>query len=147
MRNGDLSNAPVPRYVVVFENALGYLPDDRRGQWRKLSRRGRWDDVARLFDLDPLMMRQIARLTHLHAVSIDVVTYCGPADFAAALSRRFDDENLPVRRVFASNPEKMARTTSYEPDIMVVYDANPGHARVYGPKGVLLKHHDQLGGS
>jgi hypothetical protein len=147
VRNGDLSNAPVPRIVIVFENALGYLPDDRRAQWRKLSRKGRWDDVARLFELNVLMLRQIAWLTHRKGTSIDVVTYCGPSEFAAALSRRFDDENLPVRRVFASNPERMARTTSYEPDIMAVYDANPGHARVYGPKGVLLTHHNQLGGS
>ena len=99
----------------MFENALGYLPDSARPQWRKLARRGKWDDAARLFDLDPLMMRQVAWLTHAKSMSIDVVTYCGPADFAAALARRFDDENLPVRRVFSSTAERMARTTSYEP--------------------------------
>ena len=147
IKGNDLSNAPVPRICIVFENALGYLPDSARPQWRKLARRGKWDDAARLFELDALMMRQVARLTHLSSMSIDVVTYCGPADFAAALARRFDEENLPVRRVFSSTAERMARTTSYEPDIVAVYDANPGHAMAYGRKGVHLEHFSQLGGS
>ena len=146
IKGNDLSrNAPVPRVVLVFENALGYLPDAARPRWRKLSRRGKWDDAARLFELDVLMMRQVARLTHLSSMSVDVVTYCGPADFARALSDRFDEENLPVRRVFSSTAERMARTTSYEPDIVAVYDANPGHAMVYGRKGTVLTHHSQLG--
>ena len=119
----------------MFENALGYLPDSARPQWRKLARRGKWDDAARLFELDPLMMRQVAWLTHAKSMWIDVVTYCGPADFAAALARRFDEENLPVRRVFSSTAERMARTTSYEPDIVAVYDGQPRACARVWPQG------------
>ena len=110
MQGNDLSNTPVPRLVIVFENGLGYLMDKDRPQWKKLARRRKWDDVAALFRLEPMMMRQIAWLTHRKGMSIDVVTYCGPPDFADALARRFDTENLPVRRVFASTPDRMART-------------------------------------
>ncbi len=145
MQGNNLSSAPVPRIVVCFENALGYLPDDKRKQWRKLARRRKWDDMAGLFQLNHMMMRQVAWLTHRRSMSIDVVTYCGPEAFAEALARRFDAENLPVRRVFSSTPERMARTTSFEPDIVAVYDANPEHALVYGPKGKILTHHAQLG--
>ena len=147
MRGGDLSNDPVPRIVVVFENAIGYLPDANRARWRSLARRARWDDVARLFTLDQLMLRRITDLTYRASIQIDVVTYCGPAEFADALARLFDHENVPVRIVQAETPERMARRTSFEPDIVAIYDGNAEHALVYGRKGVILTDYRQLGGS
>lgn len=146
MRGGDLDNSPVPRLVVVFENALGYLPDQRRGRWRELKTARDWDGLARLFDLDQMMLRKITDLTYRFSVSVDVVTYCGPEAFAEALARLLDRENVPVRIVFSSTPERMARRTSYEPDIIGIYDANEQHSMAYGPKGVYLTWYQQLGG-
>ena len=146
MRGNDLDNIPVPRVVIVFENAIGYLPDAVRGEWRKLARQGKWDAVAGLFELDQIMLRKISDLTFRFDVSIDVVTYCGPEAFARALERLFERENVPVRIVQATTPERMARRTSFEPDIRAIYDANREHAMVYGPKGVVLEDYRQLGG-
>lgn len=146
LRGNDLANTAVPRLIIVFENALGYLPENRRAEWRKLSKAGKWDDVARLFDLDQIMLRKITWMTHRYSLSIDVVTYCGPAAFARALERLFDHENVPIRIVQASTPERLARRTSYEPDIAAIYDGNPHHQLVYGKKGVYLTDHRQLGG-
>lgn len=146
MRGNDLGNTPVPRVVIVFENAIGYLPDGVRDEWRKLAAEGRWNAVARLFELDHLMLRKISDLTFRHDVSVDVVTYCGPSGFARALEKLFERENVPVRIVTATTPERMARRTSFEPDIRAVYDANREHAMVYGRKGVLLEDYRQLGG-
>lgn len=146
MRGNDLSNNPVPRVVIVFENALGALPDSRRAKWRELSRKGKWDDVARLFELDDIMLRKITWLTHRYSMSIDVATFCGPEEWARALERLFDRESVPIRIVYATTPERLARKTSFEPDIVTIYDANPEHRMVYGPKGVYLSDHRQLGG-
>lgn len=146
MRGNDLGNTPVPRLVVVFENAIGYLPDDLRDQWRELKAARDWEGLARLFELDQMMLRKITDLTYRFSVSVDVVTYCGPEPFAEALARVLDRENVPVRIVFSSTPERMARRTSYEPDIVAVYDGTPGHALVYGRKGVYLEDYRQLGG-
>ena len=146
MRGGDLGNTPVPRIVIVFENAIGYLPDDRREEWRALSKAGKWHAVARLFELDQIMLRKISDLTFRFDVSVDVVTYCGPSGFARALERLFERENVPVRIVTATTPERMARRTSFEPDIQAIYDANAEHRMVYGPKGVYLADYRQLGG-
>jgi hypothetical protein len=132
--------------VIVFENAIGTLPDDRRDRWRRLSRAGDWDEVAKLFDLDQIMLRVITRLVLQLGQQVDVVTYCGPEEFADALARLFDREHVPVRITQASTPERMARRTSFEPDIVAVYDANPQHALVYGRKGVHLTDYRQLGG-
>lgn len=146
LEHGNLANRSVPRLVVVFENALGYLPDDRRAEWRKLSKAGRWDDVAGLFELDHLMLRKITWLSFHKSMTIDVVTFCGPAAFARALERLFDREHVPVSIVSASHPERLARQTSFEPDIVAIYDGNADHRLVYGPKGVYLTDHRQLGG-
>lgn len=146
MQHGDLANRAVPRHVIVFENAIGYLPEERRVQWRKLAKAGRWDDVAALFELDRTMLHKIAWLCLRKGVTIDVVTYCGPAAFARALERLFDREHVPVSIVQATNPERLARTTSYEHDIVAIYDGNAQHQLAYGPKGVYLTDHRQLGG-
>jgi hypothetical protein len=146
MRNGDLANTAVPRIIIVFENAIGYLPESRRAEWRRLSRKNRWDDVASLFDLDQIMLRKMNDLARRFSVHIDVVTYCGPEAFARALERVFERENVLVRIVTASTPERVARRTSYESDIVSIYDANQAHRLVYGPKGVYLTDYRQLGG-
>lgn len=144
MKNGDLSSHAVPRIIVVFENAIGFLPDDRRDDWRRLSKAGRWDDVVSLFELDQMMLRRITWLCFHRSITIDVVTYCGPEEFARALERLFDREHVPVSIVQASNPERLARRTSCEPDIVAIYDGNAHHQLVYGRKGVYLSHHSQL---
>lgn len=146
MKGNDLSNAAVPRIVIVFENSIGTLPDSRRPEWRKLSRKGKWDAVAGLFDLDQMMLRKITDLARRYSVTVDVVTYCGPAEFADALARLFAVQHVPVSVVQASTPEIMARRTSYEHDIARVYDGNPEHAMVYGRKGEYLEDYRQLGG-
>lgn len=146
MQHGNLSSRAVPRIVVVFENAIGFLHEDRRAEWRKLSKAGKWDDVAELFELDHIMLRKITWLAFHKSMTIDVVTFCGPAAFARALERLFDREHVPVSIVQASHPERLARRTSFEPDIVAIYDANEQHRFVYGPKGVYLTDHRQLAG-
>ena len=146
MRNGDLDNTPVGRICIVFENAIGYLPEKNRAAWRKHARKGNWDDALDLFDLDPIMLRKITDLTFRLDISVDVVTYCGPAAFARALERMFERENVPVRIVQSTTVERMARRTSFEPDIAAIFDANPEHALAYGRKGVMLEDYWQLGG-
>lgn len=145
MQGGNLANDPVPRLVIVFENGLGFLPDSNRDAWRKAARRERWRDALACFELDPLMLRMVVDLTYRFSVSIDVVTYCGPDQFAVELAGLLDRENVPVRVVTASSPEQVARSLAYQPDVVRIYDGNEGHAWAYGRKGVYLTSHTQLG--
>lgn len=138
MEHGNLANRAAPRIIVVWENALGYLPDEHRAEWRRLSKAGQWDDVVSLFELDQLMLRKIAWLVHRKGVTIDVATFCGPDAFARALERLFDREHVPVSIVQATNPERLARRTSFEHDIVSIYDGNAEHRLVYGSKGRYL---------
>lgn len=145
MLNGDLSNVVVPRLVLVFEGALGFLPPDRVEQYNKLGSAGHWDQAARCWDLNELMMRKIWDVVWRQSFQLEVVTYAGPQNLAESLQERFDEENLPVSRTLASTPDRMARRLAYAPDIAVVYDSNAEHAFTYGGKGRYLTSVHMLG--
>jgi hypothetical protein len=145
MQNGDLSNVVVPRIVLVFEGALGFLPEDKVERYNALGSAGRWYDAAHLWDFDDLMMKKILDLTYRQAVELEVVTYAGPQEFADELEERFSFEGLPIRRTVATQPDIMARRVSYAPDIAYIYDANRETAFMYGKKGRYLQAVHQLG--
>jgi hypothetical protein len=145
VKNGDLSNVVVPRLVLVFEGALGFLEPDKVERYNALGTAGRWYDAARLWDFDELMMRKIMDLTFRQNFELEAVTYVGPAEFARELADRFDEDNIPIRRTTASTAEVMARRLSYAPDIAYVYDANRQTAFMYGQKGRYLRSAHELG--
>lgn len=138
MKNGDLSNVVVPRLVLVFEGALGFLPADRMLEYNTLGSRGDWWRAARCWDLNELMMQKIWDVVFRQSFQLEVVTYAGPDELAEALQVRFDEENLPISRTLASTPARMARRLAYAPDIAAVYDADRDNAFKYGGKGRLL---------
>jgi hypothetical protein len=136
VQHGNLSNVVVPRLVVVYEGALGFLPEDRVDRY----------NAARLWDFDDLMMRKIIDVTYARAsYQVELVTYAGPDEFAAEVYERCGEEGLPVSRVTSSTAEVMARRLAYAQDIACVYDANRETAYMYGQKGRLLTSVHQLG--
>lgn len=145
MQHGDLSNVVTPRIVLVFEGALGFLPEDKVERYNALGSADRWYDAAHLWDFNQLMMKKILDLTYRQAVEIEIITYAGPQAFADELEERFGHEGLPIRRTLASAPDIMARRVSYAPDIAFIYDANRETAYMYGKKGRYLRAVHQLG--
>jgi hypothetical protein len=145
MLNGNLSNAVVPRLVLVFEGALGFLPEEKVQEYNLLGTIGKWGDAVACWDFRDLMCRKIWDVTYRLSFQLEVVTYVGPKEFADALQARFDEESLPVSRTVASTPERMARRLAYAPDIAMVYDANRQHAFTYGSKGRYLRSVHELG--
>lgn len=145
MLYGDLSNVVVPRLVLVFEGALGFLPPDRVEDYNKLGSRGAWDQAARCWDLHDLMMRKIRDVTIRQNFQLEVVTYAGPPEFAQSLQELFEEEGLVISRVLSSTAVRMARRLAYAPDIAYVYDTDPQHVMMYGGKGRHLTSVHQLG--
>lgn len=145
MRNGDLSSQVVPRLCLVLEGALGFLPRARVGRFNELGSRGQWDLAWAVWDLNDLMCRKVWDVTYRQSFQVEVVTYACPAEGAQGLAERLDEEGLPVSRVLASTPARMARRLAYAPDIAAVYDANPEHALAYGSKGRHLSSVHEFG--
>lgn len=140
MQGGDISNEVSPRLVVVFEGLLGVLPDrkERRVETvvRKFGRRAQQQKRAvSAYEINEPLARVIWDTVWRYRYSVDVVTYLG-AEFAEALTERLDVEGLPIGRVWADEPHKLARRIAHMPDVAAIYD-NENHL-MYGGKGRIL---------
>jgi hypothetical protein len=146
LRGGDLSNESVPKIVLVFEGALGFIDRKDQGKCARYIHRKRWREAADMWILNELMMQRIWYATRHLSQTIEVVTFAGPEEFGEALEFRLqDEEELPVHRVWATRPELLARKLTYMPDLAVVYDPDPARWLTWGPKGRILTDPNQLG--
>ena len=138
MYKGDISNEVSPRLVVVFEGLLGVLPNARVRAAESVARKARrWKKAVSLWEINELAGRAIWDVTMRKHQTVDVATYLGE-EFAEALAERLDDENLPISKVWATEPHLLARELAYRPDLAAIYDPNPAHQFTYGGKGRIL---------
>jgi hypothetical protein len=140
MERGDISNEVTPRLVVVFEGMLGTLPERRESAFefaaRTFGRRAQQQKRAvSAYEINEPLAHVIWDTVWRHRYSIDVVTYLGE-EFAEALTERLDVEGLPIGRVWADEPHKLARRIAHMPDVAAIYD-NENHL-MYGSKGRTL---------
>lgn len=146
MRNGDLSNEVQPHAVLVFEGALGAIDRIRQGIFDRSVKRKRWDLAAEAWILNPLMMQRIWYVVMRLNVTLEVVTFAGPPEFGEALEYRLqEEEELPVRRVWATRPELLARKIGYQQDLAVIYDPDETRWATWGSKGRVLRDINDLG--
>lgn len=146
MRNGDLSNEVVPRLVLVFEGALGFMPTEDWQKFDRSIRRKRWDDAAALWQINPLMAVRLWDITMRLSFTVDIVTFAGPEPFGEALEYRLQDvEDLPVGRAWATRPGLLARKIAYMPDLFRVYDPDPTRVLTWGGKGRIITRADEVG--
>lgn len=141
MQGGDISNEVVPRLVIAYEGMLGLLPEkpDRYVTElvaRKFGRRARMAQrTVDAYEINDALARVIWDTTWRHRYTVDVVTYLGE-DAVAPLEARLDVEGLPIGRVWATTPDRLARRLPYMPDVAAVFD-NENHL-IYGSKGRML---------
>lgn len=146
IRNNDLSSDPVPRVAIVFEGALAWLPDPKAERhFAKLIERGQFNDAVNLFEFNEKLETIIWDRSWRMSMQIDVITFLGPDDFAAAVARRIHDEELPIHKVWATTPKTLARRLAYMPELVRVYHAYPQHQLYFGQKGRYLTDANQLG--
>jgi hypothetical protein len=144
MKNGDLSNRTAPRTLIVFEGLLGFLPADKVDDYQKYVDESRWDEVIYLFQLNQNLLNRILHLTWSSDYNFHVVTWF-PTLAATAIQEKLDNLSIPVRSVFSSTPEKLAKILINNPDIVCVYDVVHQHVLTFGSKAVLVTDVNQIG--
>lgn len=143
VQNGDLSNQVAPRIIIVFDGAVGWIPEDKKKDFARLVSKNRWHDAFEsCLRVNETMFRKILDLAWRKNVNIHMVTWMG--DEAATEIENLM-EMVPVRGCFSSTPEILARMLPYNPDVVAIYDPDPGHVFTYGSTGVLLEKPEQLG--
>jgi hypothetical protein len=140
MERGDISNEVVPRLVIAYEGMLGVLPEkpERVHELvaRKFGRRARMAKrTVDAYEINDRLARVIWDTTWRFRYSVDVVTYLGD-DAVEPLEERLDREGLPIGRVWADTPERLARRLPYMPDVAAIFDNE--HHLIYGSKGRTL---------
>lgn len=147
MKDNDLSSHPVPRIALVFEGALAWLPDDNSVQrdFGRAVKRSRWDEAAAMFLFNDKMETVIWDRAWRLSMTIDVITYLGPGEWAKAVEARIREEELPVHQVWATTPQLLGRKLSYAYDLVRVYDPFEQHQLMFGAKGRYLTNPNQLG--
>jgi hypothetical protein len=142
MEKGNLSNEVTPKILLVFEGAVGWLPEDRRKTYDKLVRKGQWLYAAYEWELNDLMLRKIWDVMFRRGQDIEIITYISQ-EFADAIAYRLDEEDVPVRKVWSTTPAILSRKIALMPDVAVIFDPDPEHQFTYGGKGrVLTSPHD-----
>ena len=144
MRYGDLSSKVVPRLIVVFEGAVGILPESKKKAYDKCVKRDKWADAIDLFEINENVADRITWLMVKRDVSLSLVTWM-PEAAAIFIEERMDYENIPIRGCFSATPQILTRQLAYEPDVMTVYDPDPAHILTYGSKGACLTSASQIG--
>lgn len=139
MQNGDIGNTVVPRLVIVWEHLLGLLPDKAdEAKFATYLRFHRWRRAVNVFAVNQALAQRIWDVTFRLNFSVDVVTFLGGEDFADAIQERIDRENLPIGHVWFEDPQQLARSLSYRPDIACVFSPDPHHLLTFGSKGRTL---------
>jgi hypothetical protein len=134
----------LPRLVVVFEGAVGIVPDDQRKLYAKLCQKNKWWQAIDCYELNGHMLSKLLDLRWRLDINVNLVTWLGD-EAAEAIQERMDDEGIPVGGCFASTPSRLTRELAYAPDIVAVYDPDPDHVFTYGSKGVVLTDANQIG--
>lgn len=138
MQKGDIDNVVVPRDMLVFEGLLGIIPDPKVAKIEaKLRSKKRWVDALACYETNELLARKIWQMVWDYGLEIDLVTY-HPRGFADALAERMDRESLPIRRVYAEEPNLLARRLVTMPYVRTIYDPFPDHQFLYGGKGRII---------
>lgn len=147
MRHGDLSNEVVPRLVLVFEGALGFISLENRRKFDRDIRREHWDDAASRWEINPLMAAKIWDVTRRLSFTLDVVTFASESPaYEGALYRRLDiHEELPIHGVIATTEVKFERRIAHTPDLARVYDPEAMRSMRWGGKGYHITDVNQLG--
>lgn len=141
MRNGDLSNKVEPRCLLIFENALGYITDNK--VWKKQHAKSRYN-LEKCWELNDLVCRRLLWLFHRTDLRVELVTFLGDS-FAESLGDWLDTEGIPVSAVWSTTIPQLARNIAYMPDLLMVYDPEPTRWLTWGSKGCYITEPTQIG--
>lgn len=144
MQNGDLSNVIAPRLIIVFEGAVGHLPENRKKDFDKAVKKNQMEKAFSMFELKEMMIQKILYMIWKKNFNISLVTWMGD-DAAIEIENIMIMNSVPVRGCFATKPAILARMLPYNPDIACIYDPDPEHILMFGSKGQVLKNPSDIG--
>lgn len=135
MRKGELSNQPLPKVYVVFEDLIGSLvsPKDRLS-FQVLMKRKKWEEAINLFTLSTSSSQGIMNLHWNHSFRVDVVTFLDK-NLVPAIRQRLDSRNLLFGDVVYYDVPELLATMTMDPSILTIFDPEPSRVLTWGSRG------------
>jgi hypothetical protein len=139
VQRGDIDNELVPRLVLVFENLIGVVSGRPLSAqaFQTYVRTKRWKRAVSYLAVNDPLAKQMWHVTWHLGYQLEAVTYLHE-DAVQPISDWIDRNDLPVHRVWYSEPNKLARKIATMPDLAAIFDPDPAHTLTFGRKGRII---------
>lgn len=140
MERGDISNQRAPKLVFVFDGLVGVIPAEDERVAKKLRRRGKWEQLARVYEVDTKMGAHLWDIVWRSPFSFDIVSFESAEEaWYEALERLLERANVPLSRLEVyDDPNDFAQHMVYAPNILRVYHGRSDWWAKFGDKGQLI---------
>src|SRR5581483_2735819 len=131
---GEGLDRPPPKFVLIFEGALGILSPLAEPAFARHMKAGDYHRALDSWELSGLVTRVLMDRVWRYSQTWYIVTYLtAHDDFAAALGAKLDTCEIPYKQAWALDPGAFARRLIAMPDIIRVYDPDPARTGIYSP--------------
>lgn len=132
MERGQLGIENRPCTVYVFEELIAHLEHPRTE--KAALRLHKWETALDAWTFSVRVCDHMTALMGRHGTPIDVLTW-RPIGFANALHDRLWYLDVPVRETKSATYPSASQHFATDPEVTLVYDADPAHRWGYGYKG------------
>ena len=140
MQDGDISNERAAKLVFVFDGLVGVIPEDEAKVAERLRKRGKWEQLARVYEVDTKMGAHLWDIVWRSPFSFDIVSFeTDDEHWYEALERLLERANVPYSRLEVyDDPNDFAQHMVYSPNILRVYHARSDWWAKFGDKGEMV---------
>lgn len=134
MQDGDLQEWNRPRYIIVIEGVLcDVAPITEKKRFRTEKTTGyhiNWHEVP--------LKRAVYMKDRFPDNAMDLVTFI-PGDFLDVACEFLHQVRIPYDTAGYQTWQQFTSTLKYQPDVLAVYDCDPGRLDHYGQKGIAVQ--------
>jgi hypothetical protein len=140
MRKGQLGTEAERRVIFIWEGAVASLPDYAVVKGLEYSKRHLhlWDQAVDYWQIHRWALNLMWSLLVRTDYRIDMCVTARPVEFAKAVARKCEQENWPVRYVFAQSAPNLGRQLASMADVERVYYGLAEQQFAYGPHGFFI---------
>ena len=146
MQKGQLGTGTERRIIFIWEGTVAELPEKRavKAMESVKAKLGLWDQALAYWDISEVTVKWMWAILSRTNLRIDVCVTTRPPAFAEALSRFSEQNNWPIRYIFARPVGELGRLLPSMPDVDRVYYGRENQRWALGPKAVFFPQAGQI---
>lgn len=137
MKGGDISNRSSPRVVIVWENLIGQLPEQKYGKEARLVARKKWERALDLWVTNEQILHLVLDGWVRRDLNFDVLC-THPLGFAKHLNQRLEREGFPFGHMYNHSLMEFDQQLAYLPNVIAVFHGEENRPFLFGGRGQYL---------